>query len=124
MTRRQPEEEKARQSGRQPPALAPAREPGGRHGTHSTAGTSYGKLTQAQFIGVALIQPLDSAVPQPDSQEPWRIIHNETMKLADEKLAVVERFGREAGVQVEAVRQSHDHSWEAIVQTATKSSAT
>lgn len=82
-------------------------------------GIELAKITQAQVVGVTVTQPLHSAVPR--SLIPKNlagIIHNETVKLADEKLAVVERFGREASVQVEAVRQSNDHPWEAIVQTA------
>ena len=66
-----------------------------------------------------MTQPLHSAVPR--SLIPKNlagIIHSETVKLADEKLAVVERLAREAGVQVEVVRQSNDHPWEAIVHTA------
>ena len=74
---------------------------------------------QAQVVGVTVTQPLHSAVPR--SMIPKNlagIIHSETAKLADEKLAVVERLAREAGVQVETVRQSNDHPWEAIVHTA------
>jgi nucleotide-binding universal stress UspA family protein len=82
-------------------------------------GVALAKLTQAQVIGLTVTQPLHSAVPR--SLIPKNlagVIHSETVKLADEKLAVVERFAREAGVQVEAVRQNNDHPWEAIVRTA------
>ena len=82
-------------------------------------GIELAKLVQAQVVGVTVTQPLHSAIPR--SMIPKNlagIIHAETVKLADEKLAVVEKLGREAGVQVENVRQSNDHPWEAIVQTA------
>ena len=82
-------------------------------------GIGLAKLLQAQVVGVTVTQPLHSAVPR--SMIPKNlagIIHSETTKLADEKLAVVERLAREAGVQVETVRQSNDHPWEAIVQAA------
>ena len=82
-------------------------------------GIGLAKLMQAQVVGVTVTQPLHSAVPR--SLIPKNlagIIHSETAKLADEKLAVVERLAREAGVQVETVRQSNDHPWEAIVHTA------
>ena len=82
-------------------------------------GIALAKLAGAQVVGVTVTQPLHSAVPR--SMIPKNlagIIHAETVKLADEKLAVVEKLAREAGVQVENVRQSNDHPWEAIVQTA------
>jgi nucleotide-binding universal stress UspA family protein len=82
-------------------------------------GIALAKLLQAQVVGVTVTQPLHSAVPR--SMIPKNlagIIHSETTKLADEKLAVVERLAREAGVHVETVRQSNDHPWEAIVHTA------
>jgi nucleotide-binding universal stress UspA family protein len=46
------------------------------------------------------------------------IINSETVKAADEKLAVIERLAQPAGVQTEKVRQSNDHPWEAILKTA------
>ena len=46
------------------------------------------------------------------SQGACRIIHNETAKLAAEKLAVIEKFAQVAGVRVETLRQSDDHAWE------------
>ena len=82
-------------------------------------GIGLAKLLQAQVVGVTVTQPLHSAVPR--SMIPKNlagIIHSETTKLANEKLAVVERLAREAGVQVETVRESSDHPWEAIVHTA------
>lgn len=63
--------------------------------------------------------PLHSAVPRNLIPKNLAgIIHTETAKLADEKLSVIQRLAEEAGVQVETVRQSNDHPWEAIVQTA------
>jgi nucleotide-binding universal stress UspA family protein len=82
-------------------------------------GIGLAKLVQAKVVGVTVTQPLHSAVPR--SLIPKNlasIIHTETVKLADEKLALVQRLAREAGVQVETVRQSNDHPWEGIVQTA------
>ena len=77
------------------------------------------KLTQAQVVGVTVTLPLHSAVPRSFIPKNLAgIIQSETVKLADGKLAVVERLAREAGVQVEVVRQSNDHPWEAIVHTA------
>ena len=82
-------------------------------------GMGLAKLVQAKVIGVTVTQPLHSAVPR--SLIPKNlacIIHTETVKLADEKLSLVQRLAQEAGLQVETVRQSNDHPWEGIVQTA------
>jgi len=82
-------------------------------------GIALAKLLQAEVIGVTVTQPLHSAVPR--SLIPKNlagIIHTETAKLADEKLAVIERLAETAGVRVENVRKSNDHPWEAITQTA------
>jgi nucleotide-binding universal stress UspA family protein len=82
-------------------------------------GIALAKLMQAKVVGVTVTQPLHSGIPR--SLIPKNlagIIHSETVKAADEKLAIVERLAREAGVPVETVRQSHDHPWEAIVRTA------
>jgi nucleotide-binding universal stress UspA family protein len=68
---------------------------------------------------VTVTQPLHSAVPR--SLIPKNlagIIHSETVKLADTKLAVIDKLARAANVQAETVRQSNDHPWEAIVHTA------
>ena len=82
-------------------------------------GIRLAKLMQAQVVGVTVTQPLHSAVPRSFIPKNLAgIIHNETVKLADEKLAVVERLAREADVQFETVRQSDNHPWEAIVRTA------
>ncbi|MFZ0850653.1 MAG: universal stress protein [Hyphomicrobiaceae bacterium] len=82
-------------------------------------GIGIAKLTQAQIVAITVTQPPHSALPL--SLIPKNlagIIHSETVKLADENLAVVERLVREAGIPVELVRQSNDHPWEAIVLTA------
>ena len=82
-------------------------------------GIALAKLVQAKVVGVTVTQPLHSALPR--SLIPKNlagIIHSETVKAADEKLAVVERLAREAGVQVETLRLSNDHPWEALVQAA------
>ena len=82
-------------------------------------GIRLAKLMQAQVVGVTVTQPLHSAVPRSFIPKNLAgIIHNETVKLADEKLAVVERLAREADVQFETVRQSDNQPWEAIVRTA------
>ena len=82
-------------------------------------GIALAKLVQAKVVGVTVTHPLHSAVPR--SLIPKNlagVIHGETVKAADEMLAVVERLAREAGVQVETLRLSNDHPWEAIVQAA------
>ena len=82
-------------------------------------GIALAKLVQATVVGVTVTQPLHSALPR--SLIPKNlagVVHGETVKAADEKLAVIERLAREAGVQVETVRLSNDHPWEAIVQAA------
>ena len=82
-------------------------------------GIALAKLVQAKVVAVTVTQPLHSALPR--SLIPKNlagIIHGETVKAADEKLAVVERLAREAGVQVETLRLSNDHPWEALVQAA------
>ena len=80
-------------------------------------GIALAKLVQAKVVAVTVTQPLHSALPR--SLIPKNlagIIHGETVKAADEKLAVVEMLAGEAGVQVETLRLSNDHPWEAIVQ--------
>jgi nucleotide-binding universal stress UspA family protein len=82
-------------------------------------GVALAKLVQAKVVGVTVTQPLHSAVPRSFIPKNLASIeHTETVKLAEAKLAVVQRFAQEAGVQVEAVSQSNDHPWEGIVQTA------
>ena len=82
-------------------------------------GIALAKLVGAKVVGVTVTQPLHSALPR--SLIPKNlagVIHGETVKAADEKLAAVERIAREAGVQVEILRLSNDHPWEAIVEAA------
>jgi nucleotide-binding universal stress UspA family protein len=82
-------------------------------------GIDLAKLLSATVVGVTVTQPLHSSMPR--SLIPKNlagIIHSETVKLADEKLAVINDAAQAAGVQVELVRHSNDHPWEAIVQTA------
>lgn len=77
------------------------------------------KLTGAKIVGVTVSQPLHTATPRvmiPDHLA--GVIHAETVKLADEKLAAVEKAAKAAGVQVETVRESNDHPWEGIIHTA------
>lgn len=82
-------------------------------------GVSLAKLLNAKVVGVTVTFPLHTGTPKmliPASVS--GMIHAETVKAADEKLAAVERIAKEAGVAVETVRQSHDHPWEAIIETA------
>jgi nucleotide-binding universal stress UspA family protein len=82
-------------------------------------GIALAKLAQAKVVGVTVTQPLHSSVPR--SMIPKNLaalIHGETVKAADEKLAVIEKLAREVGVQAETLRESNDHPWQAIVQTA------
>ncbi len=82
-------------------------------------GVELAKLVGASVVGVTVTQPLHSAVPRSFIPKNLAgIIHSETIKLADEKLSTVEKIGQAAGVSVELVRQSNDHPWEGIVQTA------
>lgn len=82
-------------------------------------GIALAKLVHAPVVGVTVTQPLHSAVPRSFIPKNLAgIIHTETVKLADEKLAVIQRFAENAGVEVESVRQSNDYPWEAILQTA------
>ena len=62
-------------------------------------GIALAKLVQAKVVGVTVTHPLHSAVPR--SLIPKNlagVIHSETVKAADEKLAVVQRLATEAGV--------------------------
>ena len=82
-------------------------------------GIDLAKIVGAKVVGVTVTQPLHSALPR--SLIPKNlagIIHSETVKLAEEKLAVIERLAQAASVQAENVRQSNDHPWEAILKTA------
>ncbi|MGH6768906.1 MAG: universal stress protein [Xanthobacteraceae bacterium] len=82
-------------------------------------GIDLAKTVGAEVVGVTVTQPLHSALPNSlIPKELAGIIHSESVKLADEKLAVVEKLAQAAGVRVENVRQSNDAPWEAIVKTA------
>ena len=82
-------------------------------------GIELAKLVQSKVVGLTVTLPIHSAVPR--SLIPKNlagIIHSETVKAADEKLSVVQKLATEAGVAVEAMRQSNDHPWQAIVDAA------
>jgi nucleotide-binding universal stress UspA family protein len=82
-------------------------------------GIGLAKFVGAKVVAVTVTQPLHSAMPR--SLIPKNlagVIHSETVKAADEKLAVIERLAQAAGVQTEKVRESDDHPWEAILKTA------
>lgn len=82
-------------------------------------GIGLAKLTGARVVGVTVSQPLHTAIPKeliPDHL--LASVQGEIAKAAQEKLAVVEKAAKAAGLQVETVRASKDHPWEAIVQTA------
>lgn len=82
-------------------------------------GIALAKLTQAKVVGVTVTQPLHSAVPRSFIPKNLAaVIQSETAKIADAKLAVVQRLAEAAGVPIEIVRQSSDHPWEAILKTA------
>ncbi len=82
-------------------------------------GVDLAKLLQAKVIGVTVTQPLHTGTPRamiPDSIA--GMIHAETAKQAAEKLVAIEQAAKAAGVAVETVRESNDHPWEAIIDTA------
>jgi nucleotide-binding universal stress UspA family protein len=82
-------------------------------------GADLAKLVGATVVGVTVTLPLHSAIPRSFIPKNLAgIIHSETVKLADEKLAVIQRICQDSAVPVELVRQSNDHAWEGIVQTA------
>ena len=82
-------------------------------------GIALAKLAQAKVIGVTVTQPLHSALPRNFIPKNLAaVIHGETVKVADQKLAVVQRLAEAAGVEFENVRQNNDHPWEAILLTA------
>jgi nucleotide-binding universal stress UspA family protein len=82
-------------------------------------GIALAKLAQAKVVGVTVTQPLHSAVPRSFIPKNLAgIIHSETVKIADEKLAIIQRLAETESVEFENVRQSNDHPWEAILQTA------
>ena len=82
-------------------------------------GVKVAKLSGAKVVGVTVTMPLHTGTPR--GMIPAEIagmIHAETVKAAEEKLAVVKKAADEAGVAVETVHRSSDHPWEAIVATA------
>jgi nucleotide-binding universal stress UspA family protein len=82
-------------------------------------GIALAKLVQAKVVGVTVRLPLHSAVPRSFIPKSLAgIIHSETVKIAEEKLALIQRLAETAGVKCENVRQSNDHPWEAILRTA------
>jgi nucleotide-binding universal stress UspA family protein len=82
-------------------------------------GIALAKLAHAKVIGVTVTLPLHSAVPRSFIPKNLAgIIHGETVKIAEEKLAVIQRHAETAGVEFENVRQSNDHPWEAILRVA------
>src|SRR5262245_16266678 len=82
-------------------------------------GVALAKLMQAKVVGLTVTLPLHSAVPRNFIPKNLAgVIHSETVKMAEEKLAVVQRHAEAAGVPFETVRQSNDHPWEAILATA------
>jgi len=82
-------------------------------------GVALAKLMQAKVVGLTVTLPIHSAVPRSFIPKNLAgVIHSETVKMAEEKLAVVQRHAEAAGVAFETVRQSNDHPWEAILATA------
>ena len=82
-------------------------------------GVDLAKLMQASVVGLTVTPPLHSPVPLSFIPKNLAgILHTEIVKLADEKLAAIQKIAGEAGVQVELVRRSSDHPWEEIVRVA------
>ena len=82
-------------------------------------GIKLAKLSGAKVIGLTVAMPLHTGTPSGlIPAEIKGIIPAEMVKEADTKLAVVKKAADAAGVPVELVRQTEDHPWEAIVQTA------
>jgi nucleotide-binding universal stress UspA family protein len=82
-------------------------------------GVDLAKRLGASVVGVTITQPLHSAVPRSFIPKNLAgIIHNETAKLADEKLTGVRKAADAAGIQAELERVSNDHPWMGIVDTA------
>ena len=82
-------------------------------------GVALAKLCEAKIVGVTVSYPLHTGTPRvliPSGLA--GTIHAETVKAADEKLAIVAKAAKAAGVEVETIRKSHDHPWEAIVEAA------
>ena len=82
-------------------------------------GVDLAKDLQAKVVGVTVTQPLHTGTPS--AMIPASIagmIHAETVKQAAENLSAIEQAAKAAGVVVELIRESNDHPWEAIVDTA------
>jgi nucleotide-binding universal stress UspA family protein len=82
-------------------------------------GISLAKLAKAKVVGVTVTQPLHTALLSSlIPKDLAGVIQGETAKMADAKLATVQRLAEAEGVEFENVRQSSDGPWEAIIQTA------
>lgn len=82
-------------------------------------GVDLAKFVQAKVVGVTVTQPLHTGTPR--AMVPANLagmIHAEAAKQAAEKLSIIEQAAKAAGVAVEAVSESNDHPWEAILHTA------
>jgi nucleotide-binding universal stress UspA family protein len=77
------------------------------------------KQTGARIIGLTVTFPLHTGTPHMMFPGELRaVLHEQTVKEAAEKLAVIEAAAKAAGVPCETVRKAHDHPWEAIIQEA------
>lgn len=77
------------------------------------------KMSGAKVVGVTVTFPLHTATPRlfiPSNLS--GMIHAETVRLANEKLAAVEKAAKAAGVPVETLSKSNDHPWEGILEAA------
>ena len=82
-------------------------------------GVAVAKLSNAKIVGLTVTLPLHTGTPHAFIPENLLgTIHAETVKMAAEKLAVVEREAKAAGLAVETLHFSDDHPWEGIVRTA------
>ena len=82
-------------------------------------GVDLAKLMHASVVGLTVTPPLHSPVPLSFIPKNLAgVLHTEIVKLADEKLAAIQKIAGEAGVQVELLRRSSDHPWQDIVRVA------
>lgn len=82
-------------------------------------GVELAKFHQAKVIGLTVTQSIHSGTPEALIPATLAsVLKSETAKIAAEKLAVIERIAKEAGVPVETLKASRDHAWEVIVATA------
>jgi nucleotide-binding universal stress UspA family protein len=82
-------------------------------------GVSLANLAHAKVTGVTVTLPLHTGTPRLlIPADLLGTIHAETVAAANEKLAVVERAAKAAGVEVETVRKSNDHPWVGIIEAA------